>query len=90
MRTLANFDEFASQCEYFVDVASDYRSDIVLFPEMMTMQLLSFMPKEQPAESARRLSEFTDRYVQLFNHLAIKYNLNIIGGSHLNVEDGNL
>ncbi|MDQ1296026.1 MAG: hypothetical protein QG611_4 [Bacteroidota bacterium] len=90
MRTVKDFNEFASHCEYFVDVASDYRSDFVLFPEMLTMQLLSFMPKERPAESARRLTEFTTRYVEFFNKLAIKYNINIIGGSHFNVENDNL
>ena len=90
MRTIRDFEEFASHCEYFVDVASDYRSDFVMFPEMLTMQLLSFMPTERPAQSARRLSEFTDRYINLFNHLAIRYNINIIGGSHLNVEDDTL
>jgi predicted amidohydrolase len=90
MRTVKDFDEFASHCEYFVDVASDYRSDFVLFPEMLTMQLLSFMPVEAPAASARRLSDFTERYIQMFNHLAIKYNINIIGGSHLNVENDTL
>ncbi len=90
MRTVKDFEEFASHCEYFVDVASDYRGDFVLFPEMLTMQLLSFLPAERPAASARRLSEFTERYVELFNHLAIKYNINIIGGSHLNVENENL
>ncbi len=90
MRTINNFDEFATHCEYFVDVASDYRSDFVVFPEMITMQLLSFMPNEQPAKSARRLSEFTDEYVKLFNHLSIKYNINIVAGSHLNVEHDDL
>jgi predicted amidohydrolase/ribosomal protein S18 acetylase RimI-like enzyme len=90
MRTVKDFSEFASHCEYFVDVASDYRSDFVLFPEMLTMQLLSFMPVERPAQSARRLSEFTDRYIEFFNHLAVKYNINIIGGSHFNVENDNL
>ncbi|MBS1538825.1 MAG: bifunctional GNAT family N-acetyltransferase/carbon-nitrogen hydrolase family protein [Bacteroidetes bacterium] len=90
MRTVENFEEFASQCEYFVDVASDYRSDFVLFPELITMQLLSFMPTEQPAASARRLSDFTEKYLEFFNNLAIKYNINIIGGSHLHVENENL
>jgi len=90
MRTIANFDEFASQCEFFVDVASDYRSDFVLFPEMLTMQLLSFMPPERPAKSARRLSEFTDQYISLFRGLAMRYNINIIGGSHFNVENDDL
>jgi hypothetical protein len=32
MRRVADFDEFARQCEYFVDVASDYKCDFILFP----------------------------------------------------------
>jgi predicted amidohydrolase len=54
------------------------------------MQLLSFMPTERPAKSIRQLSEYTSQYVEFFNRMAIKYNVNIIGGSHLNVEDDNL
>ena len=38
----------------------------------------------------RKLSDFTDQYLELFTRLAVKYNINIIGGSHLTVEDGNL
>jgi len=38
----------------------------------------------------RRLSEFTPSYLELFTHLAVKYNVNVIGGSHFTVEDGKL
>ena len=34
------FDEFAQQCEFFLDTASDYKCDFVLFPELFTTQLL--------------------------------------------------
>ena len=90
MRMIESFDEFARHCEYFVDVASDYRSDFVIFPEMFTMQLLTFLPKKYPSEAVRQLTQFTGRYIELFSSLAIKYNINIIGGSHLTVEDGDL
>lgn len=90
MRMISSFDEFARQCEYFVDIASDYRSDFVLFPEMFTTQLLSFFPKERPALAMRRLSEFTPKYLELFNRLATTFNVNIIGGSHFTVEEDNL
>lgn len=81
MRTLKSFAEFATQCEYFVDVGSDYRSDFIVFPELFTMQLLSFMPSERPGIAARNLSAYTPQYLDLFNRLAIKYNINIVGGS---------
>ncbi len=90
MRMIKDFDEFAKQCEYFVDVASDYHSDFVIFPEIFTTQLLSFLPPERPALAIRKLSEFTPQYLDLFTKLAIKYNINIIGGSHFTIEEENL
>lgn len=90
MRMINNFREFADHCEYFVDVASDYRSDFVLFPEMLTMQLLSFMPHKRPGRAVRELSRFTEQYQELFRTLSIKYNTNIIGGSHFQEDKGDL
>lgn len=90
MRTIDSFETFAEHCEYFVDIASDYRSDFILFPEMFTCQLLSFLPRERPAKAMRHLSEFTPRYLDLFTKLAIRYNINIVGGSHFTVEQEDL
>lgn len=90
LRLIKGFEGFTKQCEYFVDVASDYRSDFVLFPEMFTTQLLSFLPAARPALAMRALSEFTPRYLDLFSKLAVQYNINIIGGSHFTVEGDNL
>lgn len=87
MRAITAFDEFAKQCEFFIDTASDYKSDFVLFPELFTTQLLSFAPQSRPGEAARQLHEYTPHYLELFTELAVKYNINIIGGSHFVVED---
>jgi predicted amidohydrolase/ribosomal protein S18 acetylase RimI-like enzyme len=90
MRKIDSFDEMAQQVEFFVDAAADYRSDFVLFPELFTTQLLSFTPEMRPGLSARRLAEFTPQYLELFTSLAIKYNVNIIGGSQFDVRDEKL
>lgn len=90
LRHIADFRAFAEQCEYFVDVASEYKCDFILFPEIFTMQLLSLVKAPDPASAVRRLSEFTADYLELFNRLAVKYNVNIIGGSHFTVEDDDL
>jgi predicted amidohydrolase len=82
MRSIKNFKEFETQCEYFVDVASGYKSDFILFPEIFTLQLLSFLPNERPGIAVRKLAEFTPKYLDLFTKLSIKHNINIIGGSH--------
>lgn len=90
MRSIKNFEEFARQCEYFVDASSDYKSDFVLFPEMFTMQLLSFIGEKKPAKAIRELNNYTGQYIELFTSLAIKYNINIIGGSHFCIENDDL
>ncbi len=87
LRTISGFDDFARQCEFFVDSASDYQSDFVMFPELFTTQLLSFAEPQRPGQAARRLAEFTPQYLDLFTELAVKYNINVIGGSQFVLED---
>ena len=90
MRLLESWEEFERQCEFFVDTASDYKADFLCFPELFTVQLLSLIDERRPAEGARRLADFTPRYLELFGRLATHYNINIIGGSQLALEDDGL
>ncbi|MEZ4219363.1 MAG: GNAT family N-acetyltransferase [Polyangiaceae bacterium] len=87
MREIASFDEFAKHLEYFVDVAADQNSDFVVFPELITTQLMGLLPPLRPGLIARKLDEFTDDFVEHFRRLAIKYNVNIVGGSHFTLDD---
>ncbi len=83
MRKLAAVEEFENQVEYFVDVASDYKCDFVMFPELFTLQLLSLEEKPPaPAESIIKVSAYADRFRAFMEKLAVSYNINIIGGSH--------
>jgi predicted amidohydrolase/ribosomal protein S18 acetylase RimI-like enzyme len=86
MRRVASFEEFAKQAEFFVDVASDQKSDFVLFPELFTLQLLSIVPPSRPGTAARTLAEMTPRYLDLFRGLALRYDVNVIGGSQFVME----
>ncbi|WP_049622892.1 bifunctional GNAT family N-acetyltransferase/carbon-nitrogen hydrolase family protein [Frateuria defendens] len=82
-RRIASFEEFATQVEYFTDIAADYGADFVTFPELITLQLLSIENAElPPVESIRKLSQYTPQVKALLSHLAVRYNINIIGGSH--------
>ncbi len=87
MRTIKDFSEFAQQCEFFIDTASEYKSDFVLFPELHTTQLLSCIPELRPGEAARKLAEFTPQYLDFYTEMAVKYHVNIIGGSQFVMED---
>ena len=69
--------------QQFVDVVADYKGDFVVFPEMFVLQLLSIENQQlNPAESIEALSRHTPRFVEAMRDLAIRYNINIIGGSH--------
>ncbi|MEO1609011.1 MAG: bifunctional GNAT family N-acetyltransferase/carbon-nitrogen hydrolase family protein [Pseudomonadota bacterium] len=88
MRGLADKSEFERQVAYFVDVASDYRSDFVVFPEWFTLQLLS-IEKEPlaPDKGIKRITEYTPWYLEMMERLAVSYNVNIIGGTHPTLTD---
>ena len=87
MRRIASLEDFAKQVEFFVDVASDAKSDFVLFPELFTLQLLSIVKPSRPGTAARTLAEMTPRYLELFRDLAVRYNVNVIGGSQFVLEE---
>ncbi|MBA3460289.1 MAG: GNAT family N-acetyltransferase [Deltaproteobacteria bacterium] len=86
MRHITTFEEFAQQCEFFIDAASEYRADFLLFPEMLTNQLQLLVLVHESSATARRLNEFTGRYNEFFTRMAMKYDVNIIAGTHLTVE----
>lgn len=88
MRGLETKDEFRRQIEYFVDVASDYRADFIVFPENFTLQLLSLEDKPlQPKEGVEKISTYTDWFIEFMTSFAVSYNINIIGGTHPITDD---
>ena len=91
-RAVSGFDEFMRHVEYFVDVAADYESDFILFPELFTLMLLSAEEKElSPMEAIEALSEYTPQIRQKLSELALNYNINVIGGSHpTRMDDGDI
>ncbi|ASB68963.1 bifunctional GNAT family N-acetyltransferase/carbon-nitrogen hydrolase family protein [Bacillus subtilis] len=90
MKKIYSFEEFANQVEYYVDVASDARSDFAVFPGIFTTQLMSFLEERSPSLAVQRITEYTEDYISLFTDLAVKYNVNIIGGSHFVEEEGKI
>lgn len=90
LRPVKSFDEFAEQCEFYVDVASDHRCDFVVFPELVTLQLLPLIKANRPGLAARQLDEFTPRYLEMFSRMAVRYDVNIVGGSQFTVEGDTL
>lgn len=82
MRKIESFDGFAGQVRYFVDVAAGYGSDFVVFPELLTAQLMSFIEVKTAKEAIRRLTSFTDELDALFVELSREFQVSIVGGTH--------
>jgi predicted amidohydrolase len=90
LRTINSFREFETQCEFYMETAAEYRCDFLAFPELFTTQLHGLLHETRPGLVARRFDEFTERYIDFFSKAAIRYNVNIIGGTHLIVENDRL
>ena len=71
-RQVADYDEFMRNLEYFVDVAADYEADFITFPELLTLQLLSFEERElSPQEAIEALSGYTPRIRKALSEMAL-------------------
>ncbi|MBZ5526532.1 MAG: carbon-nitrogen hydrolase family protein [Acidobacteriia bacterium] len=90
LRPITCFADFATQVEFFVRSARDYRSHFVVFPEYFTMQLLSYLREPAPGRAVRRLAQLTSEYEDLFQRLAADTGLYIIAGTHPVIQQGAL
>ncbi len=84
VRRVHGFDAFADQVEYFVQTASEYRADFVVFPELFSVQLLSQtnLQKLPSVEGISRLAEMEPEFFELMSRLAQKYGVHIVAGTH--------
>lgn len=90
MRPFNDLQEFLHQAEFFVDAVAGYKSDLVLFPELLNAPLLKNFNQENPAEAMRSLAEYTDEIRAAFVNMAITYNINIVTGSMPELIDDSL
>jgi len=92
LRTISTFQEFADHVETFVDVGDDYDADLIIFPELIGVQLMGLISTEgEPSEVMRRLArEFSDPFDELFKRLATDYERIIVAGTMPRLRGENL
>jgi predicted amidohydrolase len=84
---VSSFDDFAHHAAVLVDEAAVDKPDFLLFPELLTAEIInSFGHGELPMHFAR-LTRHTGAYVDLFRQLARDKGFYIAAGSHLKEED---
>ena len=90
LRSINDWDGFENQVRFVMKAAGDYKPQFVMFPEIFTTQLLSFMDTSDLGRAVRNMNDYTGRYIELFKELASHWNVHIIGGSHPTITDGKL
>jgi predicted amidohydrolase len=90
MRPFRDFEALCEQIEFFVDAASGYKADFILFPEFFHAPLMAEYNHLTEAEAIRGLAKYTAPLKERFSQLAIAYNSNIITGSFPDLRDGKL
>ncbi|MGG4494672.1 carbon-nitrogen hydrolase family protein [Brevibacillus reuszeri] len=90
LHTIHSFDDFAAQVEHYVKNAQEYDTEFLLFPELFTTQLMSIGDENGNALPITALPSFTEQYIELFKSLAAKYEMYLIGGTHIIEEQGKL
>lgn len=90
LRSIDDWSGFENQVRFVMKASGEYKPQFVLFPEIFTTQLLSFLDTTDMYTAVRALNEFTERYVALFVDLAKQWKVHIIGGSHPTITDGRM
>ena len=81
--SVSNFDDFAEHVSRLTNQAADDQPDFLIFPELLTMELISSFKNVGEAEQYSHLAKFTGAYLDLFTRLAKDNGLYIVGGSHI-------
>lgn len=82
--TIHTWQDFERTIEFFVQTADIHLGHFLILPELFTVQLFNLMPNHwTEKELFRDLAvSYTQRYLELFQSMAKRHNLFIIGGSH--------
>ena len=82
VRHVENWEAFEDQVTSLVEAAADYRCQMVVFPELFTIQLLTLGDVKRPmTEQVRDLARQRPRYQDMFIRLAARSGLYVVGGT---------
>lgn len=90
LRPISGWPDFERQVHMMLDAAGEYRPQFVLLPEIFTTQLITLLPRQEPAQAVRALDQFTGRYKELMRAHAKRHGYYLIGGSHPVMRGGEL
>jgi predicted amidohydrolase len=82
IRPVRTFQEFREQVEGLVETARDYKTQLLVFPEYFSVQLLTLGDIRRPIHAqVRTLADQVGRFVELMSSLARKSGIYIVAGT---------
>ncbi len=90
MRKVSSLEDLLEQVEFFIDAISDYQGDFCVFPEFFNAPLMELTDQETSISAVRGLAEYTPALRDAISHMAVTYNINVVGGSMPVWDDGEL
>jgi len=90
MRNYADVDGLFEHLDFFLQVVSGYGSDFAVLPELFNAPLMGMYDDQSEAEAIRSLAGHTISIRDFMIKAAVKYNVNIVGGSMPLLENGTL
>jgi len=89
IRPVQTFEHFRDQVQALVETASDYKCQLLVFPEYFTVQLLTLGNTKRPIrEQIRDLARQVPRFSELMSGLARKSGLYIVAGTIPTIDNG--
>jgi predicted amidohydrolase len=82
IRPIELFEQFEEQTAALLETAADYKSQLVVFPEYFTTQLLTLGNVRRPiAEQIHELADKGPRFISMMSELAKRHSMYIAAGS---------
>ena len=90
MKPVRSWQDLEDNVTFFAEFADSYHCHFLVFPEYFTFQMFSCMKETSYGDLVRRLSGYTEQYLEMFSSLARKHNVHIIGGTQPVSENGSM
>lgn len=88
IREIYSFEGFSKHVTRFIELAAKQKIDLLVFPELFTLELLSIENVNETIKIPKVLAEYHEKYLNLFLRLAEKFKLPILAGTTATKKNG--
>ncbi len=83
-------EDFLAKMKIFIDEAKQNGAQLVVFPELITTELVDWKSNNETEQLVKIAQEFTPRYIEWLKHKSHQLNISILGGTTPRLVDGKI